>query len=456
MMKRYRKPKLTAWQFLSLGYLIVILIGTLLLCLPFSTKAGNETSFINALFTSTSATCVTGLVPYDTNTHWSIFGQVVILVLIQIGGLGFMTFVTLVFRAIGKRMGMQQRKILMLSAGEERPNDLKRLFKRLLLGTLLFEGLGAAILSVRFIGDFGVKTGIYYSVFHSVSAFCNAGFDLMGGVFGGETFVSLTHYATDPLVSITIACLIIIGGLGFCVWDDILSAKGKWKNYNLHTKIVLPVTGALLLLSTLLFLFFERNNADYASYTFGEKLLVAFFSATTPRTAGFNTVDLTHLSDGSYLLSVMLMFIGGSSASTAGGVKITTFFVIVMGMVAVFRNKRDIEIGKRRIHSGLLRQSLAVFVSCLFIILIATLAICCIEETNEQATFQAVLFETVSAMGTVGLSLSLTPTLSVASKIILILLMYAGRVGILTIALAFGEKKDLAEVKKPVENILVG
>ncbi|MBE7084719.1 MAG: Trk family potassium uptake protein [Clostridiales bacterium] len=455
-MKRYRKLKLTIWQYLSLGYLLVILIGTLFLCLPFSTKAGEDTSFINALFTATSATCVTGLVPYDTNTHWTIFGQTVILLLIQIGGLGFMTFVTLVLRLIRKRIGMQQKKVLMISAGEERPNELKRLFKRLLLGTFIFEALGATLLSIRFIKDFGTGKGIYYSVFHAVSAFCNAGFDLMGGAFGSETFVSLTHYALDPLVSLTIAFLIIIGGLGFCVWDDVISSKGKWKRYNLHTKIVLFCTAILLLVSTILFLFFERNNADYTSYTFGERILVSFFNATTPRTAGFNTVDLTHLSDGSYLLSLMLMFIGGSPASTAGGVKVTTFFVIIVGMIAVFRNKRDIEIGRRRIHGNLLRQSMAIFVSCLFIVLTATLIICCIEENNALATFQAVLFETVSAMGTVGLSLSLTPTLSAVSKIIIILLMYAGRVGILTIALTFSEKKDSAEIKKPIENIFVG
>ena len=447
---------MTVWQFLAVGFLLVIILGALLLLLPISVKEGKSTTFINALFTSTSATCVTGLVPYDTNTHWSVFGQSVILCLIQIGGLGFMTFVTVIFRLVGKNMSMTKEKVLMVSAGQEHRVDMRRLFHRILIGTLIFEVLGASLLSVRFIQEFGVGKGLYYAVFHSVSAFCNAGFDLMGGTFGKGTFVSLTRYATDPLVSLTVAGLIVIGGLGFCVWDDLLECRGNPKKFRLHTKIVLAVTLVLLLGSTLLFLLFERGNPDYAQYSLGDKLLVSFFSAVTPRTAGFNTVDLTHLSDGSYLLSVMLMFIGGSSASTAGGVKITTFFVIVMGMVAVFRNKRDIEIGKRRVHSGLLRQSLAVFVSCLFIILIATLAICCIEETNEQATFQAVLFETVSAMGTVGLSLSLTPTLSVASKIILILLMYAGRVGILTIALAFGEKKDLAEVKKPVENILVG
>ena len=229
MIRKY-KIKLTAWQYLSLGYFIVIFIGTALLCLPFATKNGESTTFINALFTSTSATCVTGLVPYDTNTHWTTFGQIVIMLLIQTGGLGFMTFVTLIFQAFGKNLGLRQRKILMLSAGEEKPSDLKRLFRRLLIGTFVFEGVGAMLLSVRFIGDFGVGKGIYYAIWHSVSAFCNAGFDLMGGVLGQGQFVSFTYYATDPLVSLTLAALIIVGGLGFCessFWADTVH-ESRW------------------------------------------------------------------------------------------------------------------------------------------------------------------------------------------------------------------------------------
>ena len=370
-----------------------------------------------------------------------------------------MTIVTLLFRLIGKRMSMGQQKILMTSAGEDHRNEMRRLFKRILIGTLLFEGLGAILLSVRFCNQFGVGKGIYYSVFHSVSAFCNAGFDLMGGVFGGEKFVSLTAYATDPLVSLTIAFLILIGGIGFCVWDDLLEKRFRYKRLLLHTKIVLIMTSILIVVPTAMFLFFERGNPDYASYTFGERTLVAFFSAVTPRTAGFNTVNLSPgtFSDSSYLLTLILMFIGGSSGSTAGGIKITTFFVILIGMASVFRGKRDIELGKRRIHNSVLRQALAVFVSCLFIVLTATLLLCTFERDNSVATLQAVLFETFSAMGTVGLSLSLTPTLCAASKIVLILLMYTGRVGIITLGLAFAERKDTATLKKPVDNsVLIG
>ncbi len=367
-----------------------------------------------------------------------------------------MTLVTLIFQLIGRNMDMHERKILMLSSGEEKRNELKRLFKRLLLGTVIFELLGALLLSVRFIDELGAGKGIYYAVWHSVSAFCNAGFDLMGGVFGSDKFVSLTRYATDPLVSLTVCALIITGGLGFCVWDDFVACKGNYKKFRLHTKIVLAFTAVLLLSSTFLFLLFDYHNPAFAGYSFGEKVLISFFNAVTPRTAGFNTVDLSTLSDASYLWTIMLMFVGGSSASTAGGIKITTMFVILMGIASVFSGKRDIEVGKRRIHNALLRQALAVFVSCLLLIMTATLIICFLETTNQTATLQAVLFETVSAMGTVGLSLGLTPTLGSLSKYILIALMYAGRVGILTIALAFGEKKNSAEIKKPVDTLLIG
>ncbi len=454
-MKLKVKEKMTVWQFLSLGYLIVILTGSLLLMLPFATRDGQSTSYVNALFTATSATCVTGLVPYDTNTHWTLFGQIVILCLIQTGGLGFMTFVSVVFSALRRNLGLYERKVLMQSAGEEQLSGIRRLVRRIFIGTAIFEGTGAVLLSFRFIPDFGAAKGIYYAIWHSVSAFCNAGFDLMGGNFGDGKFVSLTHYATDPLVSLTIAFLIIIGGLGFCVWSDIVDARCNVKKFRLYTKVVLLVNAVLLLFSTLLFLVFERSNPTYENFSFGEKLLVSFFNATTPRTAGFNTVDLTSLSDSGYLLTVMLMFVGGSSGSTAGGIKTNTLAVILMGMVAVFRGRKDIEIGKKRVDYSLVSQALAIFVSCLILVMTATLIICAIEP-DSVASFRSVLFEAVSALGTVGLSLSLTPILSTASKCILILLMYAGRVGILTLALALGESRKPPETKKPLDSLLIG
>ena len=454
-MKLKSKAKLTVWQFLALGYLVVIVAGSLLLMLPFATRDGQSTSYVNALFTATSATCVTGLAPYDTNIHWTLFGQIVILFLIQTGGLGFMTFVSIVFSAIGRNLGLYERKALMLSEGEHRLSGVRRLVRRIALGTTVVESAGALLLCIRFIPDFGVGKGIYYSVWHSISAFCNAGFDLMGGVFADEQFVSLTRYATDPLVSLTIAFLIIVGGLGFCVWSDIVDAKCNVKKFRLYTKVVLLVNTLFLVVSTVLFFFFEHSNPTYENFTLGEKWLVSFFNATTPRTAGFNTVDLTSLSDSGYLLTVILMFVGGSSGSTAGGIKINTLAVIVMGMISVFRGKKDIDIGKKRIDFSLVSQALAVFVSCLILVITATLIICAIEP-DEIAPFRSVLFEVVSALGTVGLSLSLTPVLSTASKCILILLMYAGRVGILTLALALGESRKASETKKPLDTLLIG
>lgn len=449
-MKRNYKMKLSVWQLLSLGYLAVILIGSIALVMPFAAKDGG-TSYIDALFTATSATCVTGLTPFDTATHWTLFGQIVILLMIQLGGLGFMTFVSVIFLMFGRGMGLYERRAFMQSAGGRKLSGITRLVKRIFIGTAVCETLGAALLSVRFIPDFGVAKGIYFSVWHSVSAFCNAGFDLMGTA--EHPFASLSAYATDPLVTLTIAGLIILGGLGFCVWGDVIDCKLNYKKFQLNTKVILAVNGVLLISGTLLFLLFERANPLYADYNFGEKLLTAFFNAASPRTAGFSTSDLSALSDSGYLLTVILMFIGGSSGSTAGGIKVGTFAVIITGMLAAFRGKRDINMGKKRLESTLLSQALAIFAAAMMLIMVSTIIICAIEPS---ATFKQVLFECVSATGTVGLSLSLTPTLCIVSKIIIIFLMYAGRVGILTLALALGEKKSAAEIRKPTDTLLIG
>ncbi len=485
-MKLKIRKKLSGWQILCLSYLTVIFVGALLLCLPIATRAGEEsTTFIKALFTTTSATCVTGNIAYDTNTHWTIFGQTVIICLIQLGGLGVMTFVSILFKIMGKKMGLSKTKLLMLDKNQSNHSELRQLFRRILLGTLLFEGLGAVLLSVRFVQDFGWGKGVYYGIWHSVSAFCNAGFDLLGGLFNGgdlianadsfscaltgDKFVSLTPYATDPLVSLTVCGLIIMGGLGFCVWGDVIDHKCNIKKFALHTKVVLAMTAILLVGGTALFMLFERNNAEYIAkgYGFWDKLLVSFFSATTPRTAGFNTSDMLQFSDSGILLTLILMFIGGAPASTAGGIKVTTTFVIIMGIVSVFRGNKDIEVGKRRIHNSLLRQALAIFVSCLAIITVANLLICTIEEPYLGIThldvngepfplLKASLVDTFSAMGTVGLSLNFSPNLQPASMLILCLLMYTGRVGIITIGLAFAEKKSTTTLRKPAGDILIG
>ncbi len=450
-MKKKFKLKISVWQFLALGYFAVILLGSILLILPFATSGGESTSYLNALFTATSATCVTGLSPYDAGTHWSLFGQIVILLLIQFGGLGFMTFVSVVLIAFGKGLGIYSRTAFIESTGGRKYSGFFKLVRRIFIGSFLFEFIGAALLSIRFIGDFGAARGIYFAIFHSISAFCNAGFDLMGSVGGA----SLTEYAADPLVSLTVSGLIIMGGIGFCVWNDVLDCRFNPKKLQLNTKIVLLVSAIFLILSTGLLLVFEWDNAFFGEkgFNFGEKLLACFFHACTTRTAGFYSTPIYTLSDSGYLLTLILMFIGGSSGSTAGGIKVGTFAVIIMGMVAVFRGKRDIDIGKKRIEHSLLSQALAIFAAFLMIVSVGTLIICAVEP---EVTFKEVLFECVSALGTVGLSLNLTPHLGIASKIVLILLMYAGRVGILTLALALGEKRTTAEIRKPVDTLLIG
>ena len=442
---RKNKFRLSVWQILALGYLIAILIGSALLMLPFATVEGERTSYIGALFTATSATCVTGLSPYITGTHWTLYGQIVILLLIQFGGLGFMTFVSSIIMVFKREMGLGSRRALMTSAGSEKFFGLKHLVRSILIGSLVFETLGALLLGIQFVQDYGWGDGIYFAVFHSVSAFCNAGFDLLGGL-------SLVSYATNPLVSLTICGLIILGGLGFCVWGDIIRCRFCFKKFQLNTKVILITSALLIFIPTFMYLGFEWN-ASAAGYNFWEKLLLSFFNAVTPRTAGFYTTDPAKLSDSGYLLTVVLMFIGGSSGSTAGGIKVGTFAVIAMGMIGVFRGVRDINIGKKRIESTLISQALAILAACLSLVLIATLAICAIEP---GAGFQAVVYECVSAIGTVGLSMSLTPNLSAYSLVILMIMMYAGRVGILTLALALAKKRKTPDTRYPVDTLLIG
>ena len=448
-MKKKFKLKLSVWQFPALGYLAVIILGSLLLVLPFAAKDGQPTRYIDALFTATSATCVTGLATLDTGAHWSLFGQIVILLLIQTGGLGFMTFVSTVFLMIKKNVGQYQRKAFIVAGGGGKNSGIKTLIKRIFIGTAIFEFAGAFILCFRFVPDFGWGNGIYFSIWHSVSAFCNAGFDLMGAVGGS----SLSAYVTDPLVVLTLCTLIFVGGLGFLVWEDIIDTRCNPAKFQLNTKVVLFVSAIIILLSTSLFLAFEWNNPVYEGFNFGEKLLASIFNATTPRTAGFYTTNPADLSESGQILTVLLMFIGGNSGSTAGGIKVGTLAVILTGMFAVFRGKRDINVGNKRIDHSLVSQALAIFAACLMLIMVATLAICAIEP---ELPAMSALFESVSALTTAGLSLNVTGNLSIASKIILILLMYAGRVGILTLALALGAKRSAADIRKPMDTLMIG
>lgn len=452
-MKFKVKRRMSVWRYLALGYLLLILFGSFLLVLPFAKQSGEWGTFadyVDGLFVATSATCVTGLTPVVTAEHWTTFGHVVIICLIQIGGLGFTTLVSILFMAIGgKSFGLYERTAMVQSVGESKLTGVKKLVKRILLGTLIFETAGALLLMIRFIPDYGA-IGIWYGVFHSISAFCNAGFDIIGPV-------SLVDYARDPLVSLVICFLIIIGGLGFCVWGNITDCKGNPRKFSFYTRIALIGTAVLLTVGTSLFMVFEWNNVSYAGFNFGDKLLCSFFNATTARTAGYFTTDPATLSNSGTLLMIILMFIGACSGSTGGGVKVSTFTVILVGMFSVMRGKKDITIGKRRIDQSTLSQALAVFVAYLCLTITATLLINAIEP-DAVASFSAVMFETVSAIGTVGLTQALTAKISIVSEFILIVLMYLGRVGILTFAFALKRRKkgETAAVRRPVDTVFIG
>ena len=433
---------------LALLYLIGTVLGSLLLILPFATKDGQNTTYINSLFTAASAVSMTGLSPYDVATHWTPFGQLVILVLVQMSGLGFMTLVSAAFVIFKHTISLGTRNVFMLDS-RGNLNGVKVLLKRIVVGTLVCEVVGALLLAIRFIPDFGLLKGIYFSVWHSVSAFCNAGFDILGTP--ASKFVSLTRYVKDPLVSITVGLLIICGGLGFAVWSDIFDCKLRFKKFQLNTKVVLIVNAILIVSGTALFMIFERNT--YENFNFGELLLASLFNAITPRSAGFATTNCSVLSNSGYLLTIVLMFIGGGSGSTAGGMRVGTFAVIVMGMLASFRGKRDINIGTKRIDYSLLSQSLAILTAMLMVLVISISAICALQP---ESPVKEITFECVSALSSSGLSMNFTPELKTASSIIIIILMYAGRVGVLTLALALGQTKTAAGIRRPIDNLLIG
>lgn len=448
MLQKIRKFKPSSWQIIALGYLTVVLVGSLLLSLPIASKARIWTPYINAIFTATSATCVTGLVVYDTFTYWSLFGQIVILMLIQIGGLGFMTIISLFAIVTKRQIGLYERTILTRSARTINVSGIVRLIKKIVIGTLFIELLGAVLLSIRFIPEMGFLRGAYFAIFHAISAFCNAGFDLMG--FKGQ-FSSLISYVNDPLVNVTIMMLIVIGGLGFLVWSDIWDCGIKKKSLTWYSKIVLVATSVFIVLPTVLFMLFEKNNL-FKDMNFGNALLSSLFQSITPRTAGFNTLEINKLSNSSVLMTMFLMFIGGSSGSTAGGIKITTFVVILFGLKSIVNPTGGITIGKKRVEEGVLRQALAIFTSYLIAIFFAVLIICAIEPFS----LKVVAFETISAIGTVGLSMGITPHLSAVSKLIIAFLMYVGRVGLLTVVLAFAQKRTNLPVQRPLGDILIG
>lgn len=443
-----KKMKISYVQMIAASFLIVILLGSFLLSLPIASRSGQWTPYINSIYTATSATCVTGLVVYDTFTHWTIFGQLVILGLIQIGGIGFMTLVSMLSIALKRHIGLYERKLIMQSTGTLKISGAVKLIKRVVIGTAVFEGIGAVLLSFRFVPEMGFLRGIYNGIFHAVSAFCNAGFDLMGRF---DKFSSLTRYADDPVVNLTVAGLIVVGGIGFFVWSDIYNCRFRFRKLQLHSKVVLTATAALIIVPMLGFFIMEFNHAFRGMDT-GTKVIASLFQSVTPRTAGFNTVDLNALSEGGGIMTIVLMFIGGSPGSTAGGIKTTTLVVLIIEAIASARQSSQIAVFKRRLDEGVLRQASAIVTIYLLAVIVSSLVIC----TIDPFSMKQVLFEVVSAVGTVGLSLGITPSLSIASKIIIMILMFAGRVGGLSFALIIAQKKAAIPINRPTEKIMIG
>lgn len=438
-----KKKKLTSFQAIIIGFLGVILLGTVFLMLPISTCAGTATPFLDALFTSTSAVCVTGLVLHDTATYWSFFGQAVILLLIQIGGLGVITVAASFAVISGRKISLMQRSTMQEAVAAPKVGGIVRLTNFIIRTTLIIELLGAVVMAPVFCRDFGAK-GLWMSLFHSVSAFCNAGFDLMGTT---GAFSSLTGYVSEPVINLTIISLIVIGGIGFLTWDDFRVNRLHWHKYRMQTKVILCTTAVLLFVPAVYFYFFEFSAMEP-----GKRILCSLFQSVTPRTAGFNTIDLTSLQESGQAIIILLMLIGGSPGSTAGGMKTTTLAVLFATALSTFRRKEHTHFFGRRIGDEVVKNAATIGFLYIALFFFGGLAI----SMAEELPILSCLFETASAVGTVGLSLGITPGLGVLSRLILILLMFFGRVGGLTLIFAALSGAQKQAAKLPLEKITVG
>lgn len=438
------KKRLSTFQIILLGFAGVILLGALLLMMPISSAERVVTPFNEALFTSTSAVCVTGLIVKDTGSYWSAFGQAIIITLIQIGGLGVVTIAASFSMLAGRRISLMQRSTMQDAISAPKVGGIVRLTKFIITGTFIIEAVGAVSMMPVFCKNFGAK-GIWMSIFHSISAFCNAGFDILGTE--GNQFCSLTSYTSNPVINITVMLLIVIGGIGFLTWDDIYNNKFKIKKYRMQSKIILVTSLILILLPAIYFFIF-----DYSDYSIGNRLLASLFQSVTTRTAGFNTTDLTKLTRPSQAIMIFLMLVGGSPGSTAGGLKTTTIAVLILNALACFRRKEHVCAFGRRIDDSVIKNAATIVMMYITLFFIGGVSICTIEKLPLVAS----LFETASAIGTVGLTLGLTPKLSLASQIILIVLMYLGRVGGLTLIYATLSGKKQINAKMPLDKITVG
>lgn len=429
---------------LTLGFLILISIGALILSTPFVTRSGNPTNPIDAIFIAASASCVTGLSPVNTAEHWNSLGHVVIIILIQIGGLGIMTLASIIPLILRKKIGIKTRLILKEQLNIESMEGVIRLFRYVLGFTLVIESLGALFLAIRFVPTYGLGKGIWFSVFHSISAFCNAGFDILGD--------SIYPLRDDYLVNITIMALIIIGGLGFMVTSEIYY-KRHFKKFSTHSKLVLLTNAGLILVGALGFFVLESLKSGVLSNeTIGDGVLISFFQSVAARTAGFYSADLSKINDSTAILLISLMFIGGSPGSTAGGIKTTTFVVLILAVISVIKNEKEPVVFKRRISSEAIKKALSIFLISLSIVIFVSFVIAAIEDF----AFIDILYETASALGTVGATLGITDKLSVASKIMITLCMYLGRIGPMTMALSFGLKSDVRMIRYPEGFISIG
>lgn len=442
---------LSSAQVVLIGFLAIILAGSVLLCLPISSADGKVVSYVDALFTATTATCVTGLVTVPTVSTWSIFGQVIILLLIQIGGLGVITIASSIMMMLGKRIGIGNRILIQDSFNLNSLSGIVKFIKKVIIGTLIIEGIGALLYMTVFVPDFGIK-GIWISVFNSVSAFCNAGIDIIS-----EN--SLCDYALNPVINLTTSFLIISGGIGFVVWWDVIEIiKNKKRRHlrflSLHSKIAISATAVLIVVGTILFFIFEYNNPlTMQSYSLIEKVEASFFQSVTTRTAGFATIPQENFTNASSIVSLLLMFIGGSPVGTAGGIKTVTFVILLATAASVIKNKRTIDVFNRQISEKSIKKAIAVFATSFSVMTLSTILL----SAASNADFLDVLYETVSATATVGLTRNFTASLNTVGKIIIIATMYFGRVGPISLAVAFKMRKSSENIiENPIEEISVG
>ncbi len=447
-----KKKKLSSTAVFSIGFLALILVGTVLLTLPFSSADGTFTNPLDAAFTAVSASCVTGLITLDTATAWSTFGHVVIITLIQIGGLGFMTIAMLLSLIIRRNITPQERRLAAMSYNLDEFDSILPLIKRIIIGTFMIELLGAMLLATRFVPDFGWQLGIRKSIFHSISAFCNAGFDTIG--VGNTAISGMSHYATDPIVNLTLSFLIIIGGIGFLVWSELYNFFTHRRRLSAYTKLVLIITAILLVIGTVLFAILEWNHALAEINGFFSKLLVSFFQSVTWRTAGFATVPNGNFTEASLLLGSLLMFVGGASGSTAGGVKVVTVGILFYTVWSVFLGKKNTVMFGRKISDHSFVRATSVIVVQLTAILLGSL----ILSASTPFHLLDVLYEVVSAVSTVGVTTGITPMLTALPKLTLMVLMYFGRVGVLTVSYAVLNNlmKDQSSIEYPEAKMLIG